>query len=104
MDPVEKASEEARLLPPQVHPHCAGYSQQTAVGGVHPVRDLERERWGDVETITTKLQKRRLEQFGHLARMPDRCMPDRRMPKITLFSWLLRLDHAVVQGGDGETQ
>ena len=42
-----------------------------------------RERWDDVETITTKLQKRRLEWLGHLARMPD-C----RMPKIALFSWL----------------
>ena len=36
-----------------------------------------------METITTKLQKRRLEWLGHLNRMPD-C----RMPKIVLFSWL----------------
>ena len=42
-----------------------------------------RERWGDCETIAAKLQKRRLEWLGHLARMPDY-----RMPKITLFSWL----------------
>ena len=39
-------------------------------------------RWGDPET-TTKVQKRRLEWLGHLARMPEH-----RMPKITLFSWL----------------
>ena len=42
-----------------------------------------RERWGDVETITTKLMLRRLEWLGHLARMPDQ-----RLPKMCLFSWL----------------
>ena len=40
-------------------------------------------RWGDVDTVTTKLTKRRLEWLGHLARMQDQ-----RIPKITLFSWL----------------
>lgn len=42
-----------------------------------------RETWGDVETITTKVMRRRLEWLGHLARMPDH-----RLPKICLFSWL----------------
>ena len=42
-----------------------------------------RERWGDMETITTKLMCRRLEWLGHLARMPDQ-----RLPKMCLFSWL----------------
>ena len=51
--------------------------------GEHISLEALRERWDDVETITTKLQKRRLEWLGHLARMPD-C----RMPKIALFSWL----------------
>ena len=42
-----------------------------------------RKRWGDEETITTKLMKRCLEWLGHVARMPNS-----RIPKITLFSWL----------------
>ena len=42
-----------------------------------------REMWGDVETITIKLMRRRLEWLGHLARMPDY-----RLFKIYLFSWL----------------
>ena len=42
-----------------------------------------RERWGDVETITTKLMRKRLEWLGHLARMPDQSLP-----KMCLFSWL----------------
>ena len=42
-----------------------------------------REQWGDVETITEKLMKRRLEWLGHLARMPN-C----RIPKMCLFGWL----------------
>ena len=41
------------------------------------------EKCGNTKTITTKLQKRRLEWLRHLARMPDHCMP-----KITLFSWM----------------
>ena len=57
-----------------------------------------RERWGDVETITTKLMHRRLEWLGHLARMPDQ-----RLPKMCLFSWLPRLAHREDPGGDGET-
>ena len=42
-----------------------------------------RERWGDLETVSTKVQQRQLEWLGHLARMSDN-----RMPKIALFSWL----------------
>ena len=42
-----------------------------------------REQWGDVETITEKLMKRRLEWLSHLARMPN-C----RIPKMCLFGWL----------------
>ena len=45
--------------------------------------EMVRKRWGDEETITTKLLKRRLEWLGHVARMPNY-----RIPKITLFSWL----------------
>ena len=43
--------------------------------------EQEHERWGDTETITTRLKKRRLEWLGHLA-----VMPDHRMPKISMFS------------------
>ena len=42
-----------------------------------------REQWGDVETIETKLMKRRLEWLGHFARMKDD-----RLPEICLFGWL----------------
>ena len=42
-----------------------------------------RRRWGDEETVREKVQKRRLEWLGHLARMPDH-----RLPKVMLFSWL----------------
>ena len=43
-----------------------------------------RERWGDIETVPVKVTKRRLEWLGHVARMPDH-----RIPKQTLFGWLL---------------
>ena len=42
-----------------------------------------REQWGDEDTITTKLMRRRMEWLGHLARMTPE-----RIPKIKLFSWL----------------
>ena len=42
-----------------------------------------RRRWGDEETVGEKIQKRRMEWLGHLARMPDH-----RLPKVMLFSWL----------------
>ena len=41
-----------------------------------------RRRWGDEETVGEKVQ-RRMERLGHLARMPDH-----RLPKVILFSWL----------------
>ena len=42
-----------------------------------------REQWGDMETIATKVAKRRMEWLGHLARMSDA-----RLPKRVLFGWL----------------
>ena len=42
-----------------------------------------RRRWGDEETAADKVKKTRLEWLGHLARMPEH-----RVPKLTLFSWL----------------
>ena len=42
-----------------------------------------RQQWGDSETVTEKVSKRRLEWLGHLARMPEE-----RILKISLFSWL----------------
>ena len=42
-----------------------------------------RRKWGDPETATLKAKKRRLEWLGHVARMPDHCIP-----KVCLFSWL----------------
>ena len=42
-----------------------------------------RALWGDLETISTKLRKRRLEWLGHLVRMSDH-----RIPRISLFAWL----------------
>ena len=42
-----------------------------------------RERWCDLETMSTKVQQHRLKWLGRLARMSDN-----RMPKIALFSWL----------------
>ena len=42
-----------------------------------------RRRWGDEETVGEKVQRRRLEWLGHLARMPNH-----RVPKVMLFSWL----------------
>ena len=42
-----------------------------------------REQWGDLETIATKVAKRRMEWLGHLAQMSDD-----RLPKRMLFGWL----------------
>ena len=42
-----------------------------------------RNRWGDSETIAMKVMRRRLEWLGHVARMPDHCIP-----KQLLFGWL----------------
>ena len=42
-----------------------------------------RRRWGEEETVGKKIQKRRMEWLGHLARMPDHSLP-----KVMLFSWL----------------
>ena len=42
-----------------------------------------RRQWGDMETVSDKVSKCRLEWLGHLARMPDK-----RTPKVCLFSWL----------------
>ena len=69
---------EIRLFPPPMHRHY----EHTAIRETYFLREM-RERWGDSETIAAKLQKHRLEWLGHLAKMPDY-----RMPKITIFSWL----------------
>ena len=37
-----------------MHPHCAGHYQQTAVGGVHPVRDLEGDVTQDAQRTHAK--------------------------------------------------
>ena len=42
-----------------------------------------RQRWGDLKTISTRVKQRRLEWLGHLIHMPNH-----RVPKISLFSWL----------------
>ena len=42
-----------------------------------------REQWGDLEAVTTKVAKRRMEWLGHLVRMSDV-----RTPKRMLFGWL----------------
>ena len=42
-----------------------------------------RRRWGEAETVSEMVQKRRLEWPGHLVRMPNH-----RLPKVMLFSWL----------------
>ena len=58
-----------------------------------------RRRWGDEETAADKVKKRRLEWLGHLARMPDH-----RVLKSTLFSWLSEpRPIGVAQREDGET-
>ena len=42
-----------------------------------------RRRWEDPRTISTGVRSRHLEWLGHLA-----CMPNHRLPKTALFSWL----------------
>ena len=49
----------------------------------HITSAMTRELWGDCETVTVKIIKRRLEWLGHVARMPGY-----RMPKMVLFGWL----------------
>ena len=45
-----------------------------------------RRRWGDEETAADKVKKTRLKRLDHLPRMPDH-----RVPKSILFSWLPEL-------------
>ncbi len=42
-----------------------------------------RRRWGDEDLVSDKIQMKRLEWLGHLARMQDH-----RIPKSVLFGWL----------------
>ena len=42
-----------------------------------------RRRWGDPEAAASRVKRRRLEWFGHVARMADHCIP-----KAYLFGWL----------------
>ena len=49
----------------------------------HITSDQLRQKWGDRETATEKVAKRRLQWLGHLAQMSDS-----RMPKKILFGWL----------------
>ena len=49
----------------------------------HITSESVREKWGDPETVTSKVIRRRHEWLGHLARMPDN-----RIPKKILFGWL----------------
>ena len=50
-----------------------------------PIMDAHQilRRWGDTESVTTKVTRRRLQWLGHLARMPDH-----RLPQTALFAWL----------------
>ena len=49
----------------------------------HITSESVREKWGDLETITSKVTRRRIEWLGHLARMLDELIP-----KKILFGWL----------------
>ena len=51
---------------------------------------------GDVETVSVKPMKRRLQWLGHVARMSDS-----RIPKIILFGWLPQ-PRPSFENGDGE--
>jgi len=50
---------------------------------LHITSKMIRDLWGDPETVSGKVTKRRLEWLGHLARMPNQ-----RIPKMALFGWL----------------
>ena len=50
---------------------------------LHITSQMTREQWGDVETVATKVAKRRLQWLGHVAQMPNH-----RCPKQVLFGWL----------------
>ena len=49
----------------------------------HITSESVRKKWGDSETITSKVIRRRLEWLGHVA-----CTPDYHIPKKILFGWL----------------
>ena len=60
--------------------------------------DQLRQKWGDMETITMKIAKRRLQWLGHLARMPDS-----RVPKKLSLDGSANHDRDAAQRRDGET-
>ena len=82
LDFFEKALKKAEHLPPSLYPHHLR-DYLTQQWEEHISSRMMREQWGDEETMTTKLKRRRLEWLGHLVRMTPE-----RIPKITQFSWL----------------
>ena len=65
------------------HHSFLGISQTMSSGPVTSPQNYVSQKWGDKETITEKIAKRRWQWLSHLA-----CMSDSRMPKKNLFRWL----------------
>ena len=82
LDTAQKGPKETRLLPPQVHSQHLRHLKPTIVGPAHNISEHQ-AAVRDIETVSEKVTRRRLDWLGHLARMPDK-----RTPKINLFSWL----------------
>ena len=65
-----------------MHWQCLRHHKPTAVGQPHYISEHQ-VPMGRHETVLEKVSKCCLEWLGHLARMPDK-----RTPKVSLFSWL----------------
>ena len=89
---VDSPLEKAWRFSPQMHANYPWNHKETTMGTAHDIEG-DSSAVGDPMTVTQKVTAHRLEWLGHLARMPEHCIPQK---CACLFGWL---PQACPQGG-----